>query len=62
MGIVEHPIFKQLTDTKWVLYGESPANWNFVILFFYMLSWYVILFLLSSSCAFIPSYKFYSSL
>ena len=32
MGMVEHPVFKQMTNIKWDMYAAAPANRNFIFL------------------------------
>ena len=39
LGIVEHPVFKHLTETKWVLYGEKPTKKSFGLLAIISIVW-----------------------
>ncbi|KAL5260835.1 hypothetical protein ACHWQZ_G006763 [Mnemiopsis leidyi] len=39
LGIVEHPVFKHLTETKWLLYGEKPTKKTFGLLAVISIVW-----------------------
>ena len=39
LGIVEHPVFKHLTEAKWVLYGEKPTKKMFGCLAIVSIIW-----------------------
>ena len=39
MGLMDHPIFKHLTEAKWELYGEQPTKKSFWFLGVYSLWW-----------------------
>ena len=39
LGVIEHPVFKHLTEAKWELYGLKPTKNTFVFLGFYSILW-----------------------